>query len=128
MFLVLPRGWSKELKIEPPPAKPKWVEGKPSSVVLQLLGKGDFKQSAFQLDETNELKLVAYNFDDKPAHGKLNIEGATAAKSEIELAPGAREEQTLKTNGKGKVTAKLDLGDAGHAIVTANLLKAQLKN
>ena len=64
----------------PPPAKPKWVEGKASPVVLQLLGKGDFKQSAFQLDETNELKLVAYNFGDKPARGKLSIEGATAAK------------------------------------------------
>jgi hypothetical protein len=128
IFLVLPRGWSKELKIEPPPAKPKWVEGKPSSVVLQLLGKGDFKQSAFQLDETNELKLVAYNFDDKPAHGKLSIEGAKAAKSEIELAPGAREELTIKAEGAGKVTANLDLGDAGHAIVTANVLKAQLKN
>jgi uncharacterized cupredoxin-like copper-binding protein len=128
VFLVAPRGWSKDMKIKPPPAKAKWLAGKPCSVVLQLLGKGDFKQSAFQLDETNELKLVAYNFGDKPAHGKLSVEGAKAAKSEIELAPGTREELTIKAEGPGKVTAKLDLGGDGHAIVTANVLRAQLKN
>jgi hypothetical protein len=128
IFLLLPRGGSKELTVVPPPAKPKWVEGKASPVVLQLLGKGDLKQSAFQLDETNELKLIAYNFGDKPARGKLSVSGATAAKTEIELAPGAREELTIKTDGAKQVTAKLDLGNAGHAVVTANVLKPQLKN
>ncbi len=87
VFLLLPRGGSKELTIVPPPAKAKWLDGKASSVVLQLIGKGDLKQSAFQLDETNELRLVAYNFGDKPAHGKLSVAGATAAKTEIQLAP-----------------------------------------
>jgi hypothetical protein len=128
LFLVLPRGGSKDLKIEPPPAKGEWLTGKPCPVVLQLLGKGDDKQSAFYLDKTKSLQLVAYNFGDKPAQGKLKIEGATAAQSEIELAPGGRQEQVIKANGAGKVTVKLDLGDAGHAIVTANVLTPQLKN
>jgi hypothetical protein len=128
VFLLLPRGGSKELTVVPPPEKAKWLDGKASSVVLQLIGNGDFKQSAFQLDKTNELNLVAYNFGDKPARGKLSVDGATAAKIDIELAPGAREEQSIKAGGSGKVTAKLDLGNAGHAIVTANVLKAQLKN
>jgi hypothetical protein len=69
VFFVLPRSSSKELKIVPPPEKPKWVDGKACPVVLQLLGKTEFKQSAFQLDGTNELKLVAYSFGDKPVRG-----------------------------------------------------------
>jgi hypothetical protein len=128
IFLLFPRGGTKHLTIIPPPEKPKWVDGKASRVVLQLLGKGDFKQSAFQVDDKNELKLVAYNFGDKPARGKLSLTGAKSAKSEIELAPGAREEQVITVDGASKVTAKLDLGQAGHAIVTANVLKDQLKN
>ena len=71
---------------------------------------------------------VAYNFSDKSAHGKLSLEGATAAKNEIEIAPGGREELTIKASGAKTVAAKLDLGNAGHAIVTANVLKPQLKN
>jgi hypothetical protein len=128
VFFLLPRGSSNELKVVPPPEKPKWVEGKACPVVLQLLGKTEFKQSAFRLDGTNELKLVAYNFGDKPARGKLSIDGAKCEKTEIELALSAREELTIKVGGAGKVTAKLDLGDAGHAIVSANVLTAQLKN
>jgi hypothetical protein len=128
VFLLLPRGGSKELTVVPPPAKAKWIDGKASSVVLQLIGKGDLNQSAFQLDDSKQLKLVAYNFGDKPARGKLSVEGATGAKSESEVAPGEREEQTIKANGTGKMTAKLNLGDAEHAIVTANVLKAQRKN
>ena len=67
-----------------------------------IVGKGDFKQSAFQLDETNELKLVAYNFGDKPARGKLSIEAATAAKSEIELARALARNRLIKANGKAR--------------------------
>jgi hypothetical protein len=128
IFVLLPRGGSKALTVVPPPAKPKWVEGKASSVVLQLIGKGDFNKSAFQLSNNNELKLVAYNFGDKPAHGQLIIQGASAAKSELQLAPGAREELAIKASGPGKVAARLDLGDNDHALVTANVEKAQLKN
>jgi hypothetical protein len=127
VFLLLPRGGSKDLAITPSPAKPKFLEGKASSVVLQFIGKTDFKQSAYKLDDTNQLKLVAYNFGDKPVRGKLNIEGGTAAINEIEIAPGAREERTIKLSTK-KVTAKLDIAGSGHAIVAANVLHSQLKN
>jgi hypothetical protein len=128
IFLLLPRGGSKALTVVPPPEKAKWVDGKPCPVVLQLLGKGDLKQSAFQLDETNELKLVVYNFGDKLVRGKLSIQGATAATREIGLMPGATAEQKIKVVGADKVIAKFDVGAAGHAFVTANVLKAQLKN
>ena len=65
VLIVLPRGGSKELKITPPPAKAKWLDGKACPVVLQLLGKGDAAQSAFVIDDEKQLKLVAYNFGEK---------------------------------------------------------------
>ena len=128
IFFVLPAGGSKSLTIVPPPAKAKWLDGKASPVVLQLLGKTDFKKSAYLVDNTGELRLVAYNFGNKPAGGKLAITGAKTDKAELELAPGAREELTIKTDGSDKVTARLELGNDEHAIVAANVQKAQLKN
>lgn len=125
LFFVFPPGaGSKSLKLaEPPPAKAKWVEGKTSSVVLQLIGPTDFKQSAFQLAaKDNELRLVAYNFGDKPAKGRLALDGATFATSnEIEPAPGAREERVIKVDGgRRNVTARFDGAEA--AIVSARVL------
>jgi hypothetical protein len=123
VFFVLPPGGSKSLKVEPPPAKAKWVKGKPSNVVLQLIGPTDFKQSAFQLAKDNDLRLVAYNFGDKPAKGKLKLEGATLATTdEMEIAPGGREERTVKIDGAANVTARFD-SDAAHAIVSGRVVK-----
>lgn len=119
MFMVLPRGGAKDLKITPPPAKAKWLDGKPCPVVLQLLGQTDYKQSAYRIDKSKELKLVAYNFGKKAARGKLSLQGASGDAGELEIAPGAREERTIKVNGAGKVTAVLELGDLGHAVVSA---------
>jgi hypothetical protein len=123
MFFVLPPGGSKSLKVEPPPAKAKWVDGKASKVVLQLIGPTDFKQSAFLLNGgNNDLKLVAYNFGDKPAKGKLKLDGATLATGEeLEIAAGAREERVIKINDGPKVTGRFD-SDAGNAIVSARVL------
>jgi hypothetical protein len=123
VFFVLPSGGSKALTIVPPPAKAKWLDGKASPVVLQLLGKTDYKKSTYLVDNSGELKLVAYNFGNKPAGGKLAITGAKAEKAELELAPGAREELTIQTDSSGTVTVRLDLGNDEHAIVSANVQK-----
>ena len=125
LFLLLPRGGTKGLTIVPPPEKPKWLEGKASPVVLQLVGTPDFKQSAFQLDKSAELKLVAYNFGDRPANGQLIIQGATPDRIEVHLQPGARQEHTIHVGSADTVHANLDLGDQGHPIVTARVLKAK---
>jgi hypothetical protein len=122
VFMVLPRGGSKELKIVPPPAKAPWLEGNACPVVLQLIGQTDFKQSAFILGKTKDLRLVAYNFGQTPAHGKLSAEGATDAAGEIEIAPGGRVEKTIKADGPGKVTVRLDLGEGEHAVVSARVV------
>jgi hypothetical protein len=71
---------------------------------------------------------VAYNFGDQRAHGKLRIQGATAGSDAIEIAPGDRVQRSLKVNGPGKVTARLELDDAGQAVVSANVIEPQLKN
>jgi len=124
VFVVLPPGGSKALKLIPPPAKAKWLDGAACPVVLQLIGHGDVKQSAFRLDESKELRLVAYNFSDKPVRGELRLEGATGAAKELELAPGAQEERTIKADGPGNVTARLNAGDAGTAVVSARVVTA----
>jgi hypothetical protein len=121
LFIVLPPGGSKSLKVHPPPAKAKWLEGKACPVVLQLLGQGDVKQSAFRVDQSKQLRLIAYNFGDKAARGKLKLEGATGDAGEIELEPGGRVERTIQAKPSEQVTARLDLGESGSAIVAAKV-------
>ena len=59
-------------------------------------------------------------------HGIVTFAAKTG--SIVAIIPGARHEQMVKTGNAGMVTAKLDMGDVGLAVVTANVLKAQLKN
>jgi hypothetical protein len=122
IFVVLPRGGSNSLKIQPPPAKAPWQAGEACPVVLQLIGHGDMNQSAFQLDESKTLRLVAYNFGDHAVRGRLSFKGATGGSSKIEIAPGAREERAITAGGPGQVTVRMDLADAGHAVVSARLM------
>jgi hypothetical protein len=127
VFVLMPPGGSKQLKIEPPPANSKWLAGKACPVVMQLIGKGDVNKSAFELDKTRQLRLVAYNFGEKRARGKLTIKGATSQAQEIEIAPGTREERVIKTDVPGHVVAQFD-SSVGKALVSANALETQLKN
>jgi hypothetical protein len=128
VFIVLSRGGSEELKVAPPPAKAKRRTGTPCPVVLQLIGKGDVKQSAFQLDPANELQLVAYNFGQKMARGTLNVEGATGGPADMEIAPGAREEWTLKSDGRGNVGVRFEDQDTGQAVVSGRVIKSAPAN
>jgi hypothetical protein len=121
IFALFARGASKQFKIAPPPAKAKWLNGEACPVVLQLLGKGDAAQSAFVLDDTKELRLVAYNFGAKPVRGTLAIVGAKANTDQVEIAPGARVEQILKVADVGDVLVRLDLGNDGHPLVSSRV-------
>ncbi len=122
IYMVLPPGGSKELKIEPPPAKAEWRAGTACPVVLQLIGKGDAANSAFRLRETNELRLAAYNFGAKRARGNVSAVNATGLTGEIEIAPGGREERTFRADGPGNVTVRLDLGNIGYAVVSGRVM------
>ncbi len=123
VFLLLPPGGSKELRIVPHPTKAPWRRGEPCSVVLQLVGKGDFAKSAFLLDDTKSLRLVAYNFGDETARGTLSLEGAAAEAGEVELPPGGKKEWTIAADGPGHVAARLDLQNLGEARVWARVIE-----
>ena len=84
LFLVLQPGSAKELNIVQPPALAPWQAGKACPVVLQLIGKGDTNQSAFQLDDSQQLRLVAYNFGKVKTRGALSLEGADRANRRTE--------------------------------------------
>jgi hypothetical protein len=124
VYFVLPRGGSKELKLAAPPAQPAWREGQACPVVLQLQGDGDVQASAFRMPKGRTLKLVAYNFGDRAARGKLAISGAAAADGAVELAPGARSERVLSVEAPGTVSVRLDLGAAGTAVASARVIAA----
>lgn len=127
-YVVLPPDGSKQLKVEPPPPPAPRRDGKACPVVLQLIGDTDFKQSAFRLDKSNELRLVAYNFSDRPVRGKLTGEGAADVPGEMEIAPASREERVIKATGADTLVIRLDAADAGRAIVSARIVKSEQPN
>ena len=124
VFIVLPPGGSNALKIEPPPAKPRRLEKPACPVVLQLVGKTDFKQSAFVLDDKRQLNLIAYNFGTKPATGRLVIQGGQLKDDgDVQIGAGGRKEQAIVVDGNGPVTLRLDLAEElGSAIVSARVV------
>jgi hypothetical protein len=122
IFVVLPRGGSKNLKIEAPPANAKWQSGSPCPVVLQLTGKGDVNQSAFVASPRSELRLRAYNFGTSPVRGKLSFTGIRSGPSDLEIAPSERYERTIAASEARSVTARFETEGAGSAIVFARLV------
>jgi hypothetical protein len=124
VIFVLPRGGSKELTVAPPPPQPEWRAGAPCPIVLQLIGAGDVAQSAFQLDPSGKLRLVAYNFGEKSVRGELRVEGATADRDRIEIEPGERSEQTIHAGDAELVAVRLDAGALGQAVVSARVVRA----
>ncbi len=124
VFFVLPSGGSHDLKIDPPPAKAKWLDGKASPVVLQLVGTTDFKQSAYVLDGKKQLQLVAYNFGKETARGELKIKGGTAEKIALEIPPGERVTREVAVDGPSELTVQFNAGKPDHAIVAARVVNA----
>jgi hypothetical protein len=123
VFFLLPSGGSRELKIDPPPVKAKWLAGKPGSVVLQLLGHTDFKQSAFVLGDKKQLQLVAYNFGEQAARGTLSVQGGTSDARELEIAPGGRTTREIAVDAPGELSVTFDSGKSGHAMVSARIVQ-----
>jgi hypothetical protein len=97
--------------------------GKPGSVVLQLLGHPDFKQSAFVLGDKKQLQLVAYNFGEQPARGTLSIRGGTIEAGELEMSPGDRTTREITVDTPGELGVVFDSGKSGRAIVSARIVR-----
>jgi hypothetical protein len=121
IFFVLPSGGSAELKIDPPPVKAKWLEGKAGLVVLQLVGNTDFKQSAFVLGDKRRLQLVAYNFGEEAVRGALSVRGGSVDGGDVEIAPGDRMTRDVMVEASGELSVTFDAGKRGHAIVSARI-------
>jgi hypothetical protein len=125
VFLVLPRGGSIGLRINPPPAQAPWRAGPICPVVLQLIGKGDAALSAFRLDGQAELRLVAYNFGSADAQGAMTVEGAATSIGAVELPAADRREWVIQPDGEGAVKFQLELKEGGRAVVQANVAPAK---
>jgi hypothetical protein len=125
VFVVLPPGGSKGLKVAPSPAKAARVDASPPCpIVLQLIGAGDVKQSALRTDQSKALRLVAYNFSDKAVRGRLRITGATGGPAEMDIAAGDRAEAIVTSDGSAIVTGRLETGDLGQAFVSSRIVLA----
>jgi hypothetical protein len=121
VFMLLPPGGSQELSIAPPPKKADWRSATPCPVVLQLLGKGDVKLSAFRLDDRKEIRLVTYNFGDRMAQGTLQLQGARTDAAKIEVMPGGRDERVIAVDGSRTVRVQLNLEKNGQPVVSGHV-------
>jgi hypothetical protein len=129
-FIVLRDGTP--LSLTPPPARPPVLPGRPSPVVLQAV----LPESGIALDESayrlsagqpNDVPIFAYNFSDKPAHGRLVAavpdRWQAELPQEVTIAPGERKELLLRLTGlTGSQAAKVritgDFGPAGSAVLS----------
>lgn len=128
VFFLLPPGGTKSLKLVPPPVPAaERPVGRPSPVVLQLLGPPDTNQSAFRPDVAHPLRLAAYNFGPAPAEVVLHVEGATCPTATLRLAPGDRVEQplTLASSATAVVAVRGTVPDAPAAVVSARVETAR---
>lgn len=80
VLAVLPEGAAAKLAIEPPPAAPPWLEGKPSPVVLQAVmpkSRVELAPSAYRITpgESDRVPIFVYNFGAEQADGRLTVQG-----------------------------------------------------
>ena len=105
-FAVLPAGTAWEL--QPPPDAPPRLAGQASPVVLQVLVPEEqtvLAQSARRIssERAESLAIVAYNFGEVAARGKLRVEAPQGWQvaldhEELELPPRERRELTLRVD------------------------------
>lgn len=104
IFVVLPDGAEVKLDLDPAPVKPDWLEGKPSSIVLQCLlpkKRVQLDKSAYHIAKgaTDNIPIYVYNFGSDPADVKLSVKGPEGWKislaESIRIAPGERKMLTL---------------------------------
>ncbi len=80
LTLVLPDDAAAKLALDPPPAKPSWLEGRPSPIVLQCLlpkKRVELEKSAYRIarGKADQVPIYVYNFGDKPADVRLSRKG-----------------------------------------------------
>jgi hypothetical protein len=121
IFLVGRPGAFEKLPIDPQPANPPWRDGSACPVVLQLVGRGDFKRSAFNVGESREIRLSVYNFGEQHANGIVAIEGGGCDAPEITIEPGAKVDRTIRIGDAPMMKVELHLEGLGRAIAAARI-------
>jgi len=134
LFVILPKGSARTLKLTPSPQPPPRLQGTPSPVVFQARWpeeKMDLSRSAYRLPPAQPVKIpfFAYNFDSHAVSGRLVVESAVgwqaALPAEIEMAPMQRKELTLVVGPNsaaavkhGQVRVRGDFGAAGKSVLS----------
>ncbi|OGV65773.1 MAG: hypothetical protein A3K19_25800 [Lentisphaerae bacterium RIFOXYB12_FULL_65_16] len=124
VFVILPFGAAKSLKLEPPATVSPRRDGTPSPVVLQLSepnNAANLSAEAYTRNAgtTAAVELVAYNFADHPVAGTVSVET---------LPDGWRLEPAtwrvdLEPMGRMPLAAQLTLAGTGRALLAGNTIK-----
>lgn len=139
LFVVLPRGTARRLKLQPPPAARPRLQGEPSPVVLQALWPQEhvvLKQSAYRLiaGKEPEIPLYAYHFGTKAVEGTLQVSAsdgwkARLSQTRVSLDPQGRVALRLildATAARGSLPATVSIqgafGPAGQPVLSLRVL------
>ena len=137
-FAVFASGAAAKFTLDPPPAAPPRLDGKPSPVVLQAVWPKPrvlLSRSAYQIagDKPETVPVFAYNFSDRPLEGDFTVAAPAAWKvslpKHVRLAPMERAELALVVDAGGAGVSPVetvrmtgDFGDAGRAVLSLRLL------
>ena len=143
IFSVFEKGSFDNIALLVPARRPKALEDKPSTVVLQAIwpqAKIELGRSAFFVSSENadSIPVMAYNFGTGKAIGTFSVtapEGWVAQFPEtVEIEPGERKELALKidchagsTTLTGDVKVAGDFSKSGRAILSLRLMPQPMK-
>ncbi len=138
VYVVLPQDAAKRLDLDPPPAKPEWLEGKPSPIVLQALlpkKRVALEQSAYRVPagRPERIPIYVYNFGEEESEVRLTIKGGegwkpTLDKNSLRVASGERIGLALSLDVPESadeienITVEADCGPAGEAVLSMRFL------
>ena len=139
IFLMLPKGASESMALQPPPVAPPILTGKPCPVVIQAIVPSDrevLARSAYKLgsEAPSRIPLRIYNFSGRRARGALSVQAPggwrTACQSQIDLAADQDAEVVLSLDpgvaaaaeGPQQIHVQGDFGKLGRSILSFRVL------
>ncbi|MFO0928587.1 MAG: hypothetical protein U0736_16455 [Gemmataceae bacterium] len=143
-FVILPAGTAGRLTLQPPPAAPSRLAGKPSPVVLQAIWPKErvaLEQSAYRLvtPKGDEVPVFVYNFADTPVTGRREAPandgwGVRLSRPAVTVEPMGRTEIRLildapSAAGAAPATVRVRgaFGPAGEPVLSLRVLPAATK-
>lgn len=134
VFIEMPSGSSRNALLDPPPARPGWLPGKASPVVIQARwpkSQVTLKESAYNIkaDRPVKVPLRVYNFGAERVRGMVRVDAPpkwkTGLPERLELSTGEDRDIDLETTapgegvgGIGRVTITGDFGAGNQAVLS----------